>query len=133
MTRQPIATLGDLAHAWASPEMERPTFWRTLIGRDNWAVLLLTKGKVGQAPPAPDRQPAPRLSPEWVRRSGGGLTAEQLLHERIGQHLRWRIQDGHEVDVAMAADIATTATIGVLAELGVDIAALKRPDGADRA
>lgn len=125
--RVSIRSLAELAHAWASPEMDRPVWWRTLIGRDTWALLLITKGKPGDPPARPEFGPPPRLSPEWARRTGAGLTPEELLYERIGQHLRAHVQDETEVDVARAASIATVAAIGMLAELGVDLAALDRP------
>lgn len=83
MTRRiPIRSLAGLARAWSSPAMDRPVYWRTLIGRDSWALLLITKGRQGETPPAPDRMPAPRLRPEWARRAGRDLTAEELLYER---------------------------------------------------
>lgn len=124
MTRLHIASLANLARAWSSPEMERPVFWRTLIGRDSWALLLITKGRVGELPPPPGRLPEPRLSPEWVRRAGRDLTSEELIHERIGQHLRHHVRNGDEVGVAHAASVATDAVVSALAELGVDVSRL---------
>lgn len=127
MIRHPIRSLATLVNAWASPEMERPVYWNALIRRDTWALVLITKGRPGDPPPAPTRQEAPRISPEWLRRTGAELTPEQLLHERIGQHLRHHVQREAEVDVARAASIATDAAISTLTELGIDIAALERP------
>lgn len=128
MKRVPILSLAKLAHAWSSPEMERPVFWRTLIGRDSWALLLITKGKPGDPPARPEYGPNMRLSPEWARRTGAGLTPEELLYERIGQHLRAHVQGETEVDVARAASIATDAAIGMLAEYGIHVAHLTRPE-----
>ncbi|MEV1245149.1 hypothetical protein [Nonomuraea sp. NPDC049750] len=124
----PIRSLAKLARAWDSPEMDRPVLWRTLIGCDSWALLLITKGKREDLPPRPESA-APRLSPEWARRTGGDLTPEQLLHERIGQHLRAEVQKDAEVDVARAVSIATDAAISMLAEFGIDVAALEHPEG----
>ncbi|MGR6922624.1 hypothetical protein ACU635_50935 [[Actinomadura] parvosata] len=129
MRRIPIRSLAKLANAWASPEVERPVWWRTLIGRDSWALLLITKGKPDDPPARPDFAPTPRLSVEWARRTGAGLTPAQLLHERISRHLRAHVQDEPEIDVAHAASIATDAAINVLAEYGVDVDALERAGG----
>lgn len=128
MKRVPILSLAKLAHAWSSPEMERPVFWRTLIGRDTWALLLITKGKPGAPPARPEFGPNMRLSPEWARRTGADLTPDQLLCERIGQHLRSHAQDKTELDIAQAAAIATDAAIGMLAEYGIHVAHLTRPE-----
>lgn len=130
MTRLPMRSLANLAKAWDSPEMERPVFWRTLIGRDSWALLLITKGKSGELPPKP-APVAPRLTSEWARRTGADLTPEQLLHERIGQHLRAHVQNDAEIDVAHAASIAANAAASMLAELGIDINTLERAHGDD--
>lgn len=130
MPRHPIRSLADLARTWASPETERPVYWRALIGRDRWALLLITNGEPGDPHPAPTHQPAPRLNPEWARRTGVDLDAEDLLYKRIGQYLRWHVQDDTEVDVARAASIATKAAVSALAELGVDVASLQRPEEA---
>ncbi|MEV4287395.1 hypothetical protein AB0K40_17965 [Nonomuraea bangladeshensis] len=128
MSRIPIRSLAKLAHAWASPEMERPVYWRTLIGHDTWALLLITKGKPGEPPARPDLAPTPRLSTEWARRTGADLSPDELLYERITQHLKAHVQDEPEVDVARAASIATDAAINMLSEFGIDIAALERPE-----
>ncbi|MDP4501029.1 hypothetical protein [Nonomuraea turcica] len=128
MSRHPIRSLAGLTHAWDSPEMERPVYWRTLIGRNTWALLLITKGKPGEPPPRPELAPKMRISTEWARRTGADLTPEDLLHERITQHLKAHIQDEVEIDAARAASIATDATISMLAEHGIDIATLKRTD-----
>ena len=119
--------LATFASALASPEMERRSTWRALIGRDHWAIILVRHAPKGAPPEKPGRGSTVRLSPEWLRRTGAGLTAEQLLHERIGQHLRAHVQGEAEVDVARAASIATDAAVAALAELGVDIAALRNP------
>jgi hypothetical protein len=120
---RPISSLAKLASSLASPEMERPTYWRQLVGGDRWAVLLLTQGKPGESPGTLHEQPPVRLSPRWLRRTGADLAPEDLLHERIGQYLRAAVHDG-EVDVARAASIATHAAVKALAELGVDVATL---------
>lgn len=127
MNRIPIRSLAKLAGAWASPEMDRPVYWRTLIGRDTWALLLITKGKPGDPPARPERTPNMRLSPEWARRTGADLTPDQLLYERISQHLRAHVQGETEVDVASAASIAAEAATSMLAEFGIHIAYLQRP------
>lgn len=128
MRRLPIASLANLARAWTSPELERPVFWRTLIGRGSWALLLITEGKTGDPPAKPERTPNMRLSPEWARRTGADLTPDQLLYERISQHLRAHAQDKGELDITYAAAIATDAAVSALAELGVDVRALARGD-----
>ena len=120
MNRIPIRSLAKLASAWASPEMDRPVYWRTLIGRDTWALLLITKGKPGDPPARPERTPNMRLSPDWARRTGADLTPDQLLYERISQHLRAHAQDKPELGIAHAA-------ASMLAEYGIHIAHLQRP------
>ncbi|MGP3914354.1 hypothetical protein [Nonomuraea sp. 10N515B] len=128
MTRTPIRSLAKLATAWASPEMDRPVYWRTLIGRDTWALLLITKGKPGESPARPNQAPTPRLSVEWARRTGADLKPDALLYERISQHLRAHVQDETEVDVARAASIATDVAISMLAEYSIHVAHLVRPE-----
>lgn len=127
MSRIPIRSLAALANAWATPTMERPVYWRTLIGRDSWALLLITKGKPGELPTPPDQVPV-RLSPDWARRTGRDLAPEELLYERITQHLKAHDHTETEVDVTRAASIATTAAIDMLTEYGIDVAALERPE-----
>ncbi len=128
MSGKPMHKLAKLTAMWASPEMGRPSFWRALIGRDNWALILITRGKEGDPPEKPPLAAAPRLRPEWLRRTGAGLGPEDLLCERIGQYLRVEVQGKPEVDVAHAASIATTAAVKVLAEMGVDVAGLTVPE-----
>ncbi|MEV4174010.1 hypothetical protein [Nonomuraea sp. NPDC049709] len=127
MSRVPIRSLAKLANAWASPEMDRPVYWRTLIGRDTWALLLITKGRPGEPPARPDRAPTPRLSVEWARRTGADLKPDELLYERITQHLRAHVRDEPEVNVTRAASIATDAAVAMLTEYGIDVATLRRP------
>ncbi|TMR11055.1 hypothetical protein ETD86_37050 [Nonomuraea turkmeniaca] len=128
MKRLPISSLAKLARAWSSPEMDRPVLWRTLIGRDTWALLLITKGKLGDLPPRPETGPTMRLSGKWARKTGADLQPEQLLYERISQHLRANAQEKTELGVWFAAAIATDAAVAALAEFGVDVAALVRPE-----
>ena len=52
MRRSPIATLAKVAATLARPEMERPAYWRTLVRRRHWALILITHGK-------PDETAAP--------------------------------------------------------------------------
>ena len=111
------------------PADERRSVWRVLAGTDHWAVILIRHEKKGSPPEKPRRNSAPRMSPEWLRQTGAGLTPEELLHERIGQHLRAHAQDDAEVDVARAASIATDAAMAALAELGVSLPA---SEGSDR-
>ncbi|MGC5012571.1 hypothetical protein ACLQ2R_17545 [Streptosporangium sp. DT93] len=128
MSREPIGLLARWASLLANPDMERRSYWWLLADSKNWALILITRGKPGEPPEPPQQQPAPRMSPEWLRRTGGNLTPEELLHERIGQHLRAHVQHDTEVDVARAASIATTAAVEALAELGVDVSTLTRGD-----
>ncbi|RCG31929.1 hypothetical protein DQ384_05135 [Sphaerisporangium album] len=122
--RAPMSRLAKLARILARPEMERRSYWRLLAGRDHWAVILITHGRPGEPP---ERQPqTPRIRPEFLRRTGADLTPEQLLHERIGQYLRADAQGAHQMDVAAAAAIATTAAAVTLAELGIDLTTLAR-------
>ncbi|MFC6080984.1 hypothetical protein [Sphaerisporangium aureirubrum] len=100
--------------------MERRCYWRILAGRDAWALILLTRGRPGE-PPEPQPNRAPRLSPSWLRSTGADLTPEQLLHERIGQHLCAEAQHASQLGVETAASIATTAAVATLAELGIDL------------
>lgn len=81
--RIPIRSLAKLAGAWASPEVDRPVFWRTLIGRDSWALLLITKGEPTDPPARPERGPNMRLSSEWARRTGAGALAGEFDMEAL--------------------------------------------------
>jgi hypothetical protein len=129
MIRHPIASLANLAHAWTSPAMERPVYWRTLIGRDTWALLLVTKGRAGETPPKPDRVPALRLSPEWARRSGRDLTAEELLYERVLAWLKTHTQRQGDVDVTQAAGLAVDAVLDAVRSGEIDLAQLAEQSG----
>lgn len=122
----PMHELAKYAAAMARPEMERRSVWHLLAGGDHWAVILIRHTRKGSPPEKPARR-APRLSPEWLRRTGAALTAEQLLHERIGQHLKAHVQNDTEVDVARAASIATDAALSALAELGITLPTSKEP------
>lgn len=132
MTRSHIASLANLARAWSSPAMERPVFWRTLIGRDSWALLLITKGREGEAPPPPARTPPPRLSPEWARRSGRDLTAEELLYERTAAWLKTYVQHEGEVDATRAAGLAVDALMDAIRSGEIDLTRLAEEASGER-
>ncbi|GAA3172453.1 hypothetical protein [Nonomuraea salmonea] len=110
------------------PEVERPVYWRPLLARSSWGLLLITRGRRDDPPALPERGPSMRLSAEWTRRTGGDLTPQQLLHERISQHLRAHAAEQGQLDVPYAAAVAADAAVSALTECGVDVAALTIQD-----
>lgn len=128
MSGAPMHDLAKLAATLARPDMKRRSVWHLLVARDHWGIILIRHAPKGTPPEKPAHGPSIRMSPEWLRRTGADLTPEQLIHERIGQHLRAHVQNEAEVDVARAASIAADAAIAVLAELGVNVADLRNPE-----
>lgn len=132
MSGAPMADLAKFAAMLARPEMERRSTWRVLLGWDHWAVILIRHARKGAPPERSRFGPAPRLRPGWGRETGAGLTSEELIYERIGQHLCGHVQEEAQVDVADAASIATTAVMATLAELGLNLP-VATPEEADDA
>lgn len=124
MSRLPIASLANLARAWSSPAMDRPVYWRTLIGRDSWAILLITKGRAGETPPHSGRLTAPRLRPEWARRTGRDLTAEELLYERALAWVKTYAEQDGKADTAHAVGLAVDALLDAIRSGEIDLSQL---------
>lgn len=125
MSRNPISSLAQLALAWASPAMERPVYWRALAGGDRWVLLLITKGRESEPPIRPDREPAPRLTQEWARRSGLDLGPEGLLYGRILRRLQAYAQGGSQVDTALAVALAVDAVVDAIRDGELDVERLR--------
>lgn len=125
MSRQlPISRLAALARMWSSPAVERPVFWRKLVGGDRWAVLLITKGRKGELSPPPDRMPAPRLNPDWARRSGRELTEEELLYERASVWVRTYADENGKADTTRAVGLAVDALMDAVRSGEIDLTRL---------
>jgi hypothetical protein len=130
MTKQPrggaMQDLARLASALARPEAKRRSYWRMLLGFDHWALILIRHAKPGTPPERPRGGPTIRIRPEFARRTDDGLTGEQLIHERISQHLKAYAQDEPTMGVDLAASVATDAVIAALAEHSITLPGLGR-------
>lgn len=124
MSRSPIGDLAKFAATLARPEMERRSYWQPIVGFKHWALILITHGKPGEPPEKPMSAPAPRMSPEWLRRTGEDLGPEDLMYERIAARLKAHTQGDTEVDVTRAASIAVDAVFDMVRSDEIDLFAL---------
>ncbi|MFI6510074.1 hypothetical protein ACIBCT_20915 [Streptosporangium sp. NPDC050855] len=130
MSRSPIGELAKFAALLAQPEMERRSYWWPVVGFKHWALILITHGKPGELPEKPMSAPAPRMSPEWLRRTGEDLGPEDLMYERIASRLKAHTQGDTEVDVTRAASIAVDAVLDMVRSDEIDLFALaSKQDG----
>ncbi|MEW9530801.1 hypothetical protein [Microbispora sp. NPDC049125] len=113
----PMSSLATYARLMAAPEIKRRSYWRPLIGGDNWAILVIWRGRAGEPPERPQRAPAPMLNPDWLERSGAGLQPKDLLYKRIRDRLRAHTQDRDPLTAEDAAAIAAAAAWAAMQEL----------------
>jgi hypothetical protein len=114
-----MSDLAKLANLLARPDRARRSVWHTLAGFDHWVIILIRHTRRGDPPERPVG--TVRISPEFLRGTGNGLTAEQLIHERVGQYLAAELGHGDELTLGSAAGAATDAVMATLAELGVTL------------
>lgn len=58
-------------------ESDRALYWRLLGGHRNWAVVLIHRGRKGDAPPRDYSADPIRLNPKWGARKEAGPDASQ--------------------------------------------------------
>lgn len=124
MRRNPMSLLVRWASVLASPMAESPSSWRSLALFGRWALILITRGNPGDPPEPVDYRPAPRLSPEWLRRTGEKLSPEDKLYERIRRYFDAYAQHGEDMDASTAANIALRALGEAVRSGDVDLNAL---------